>query len=169
MKPCVIYVNSETDAKHLAYKVYDVMCPPEHRSFQPRPVELMASGNAIEHALKVSQIVKQKFNNQIHQIITTKLHLTESGEPLHEANKVDQSKLQWMMKGSGLSTNSSCQERFMFAKQQRIIPCIKIQLSREKLDTEHIGYQRPGVPILAKKTNVKQPYDNDHRFNHRRP
>ena len=66
MKPCVIYVNSETDSKHLAYKVYEIMSAHEQSNLQPRPVELLASGNAIEYALKVSQIVKQKFNNQIH-------------------------------------------------------------------------------------------------------
>ena len=117
MKPCQFYVNNEADAKHLANKVHEIMSVQDFASHQLKSVELLASGNAIELALKIASIVKYKFNNQIHQIISTKLHLTERGEPLHQENQIHQSQLQWMMKGCGFPINSNCQERFMFAKQ----------------------------------------------------
>ena len=61
-------------------------------------------------------LVKNNFKQGIHQIISTNLHLTEKGEALGDNNKIDHKQLNWMMKGSGLSANSTCAERFQFAK-----------------------------------------------------
>ena len=58
MKPCQFYINNEADAKQLAYKVQEIMSTPDYVHHQLKSVELMASGSAIELALKVSSIVK---------------------------------------------------------------------------------------------------------------
>ena len=130
---------------------------------KPDAVELLASGSAIEMAIKVSMLVKNSFKNGVHQIMTTNLHLTEKGEPLHEANIVDQQQLHWMMKGSGLSQNATCLDRFQFTKSQRVTPCIKITLSTNKLDSSEIGYHRPSVPVLTKKLKSKGNDDGVHK------
>lgn len=111
MKPTIIFVNSEGDLKQFATRAIGHLQSIDNtQNFQT--VDLLASGHAIELAIKVAMLVKNNFKSGIHQIISTNLHLTEKGEPLNETNKVDQKQLQWMMKGSGLSQHSTCMDRF---------------------------------------------------------
>ena len=55
-----------------------------------QPVEIYASGNAIENALKTVSAVEENFSQTLHKIIETKLHITEPGELLTEKNVFDQ-------------------------------------------------------------------------------
>ena len=43
-------------------------------------MEVYASGNAIDSALKIVSTVEEDFNQTLHKIVETKLHITEPGE-----------------------------------------------------------------------------------------
>ena len=51
-------------------------------------IEILASGGAIDAALKVKSAVKANFNNMLHQITETSLHMTEVGQALKESTQI---------------------------------------------------------------------------------
>ena len=52
----------------------------EKKNFKPHTVEVYASGNAIDSAFKIVSTVEEDFNQTLHKIVETKLHITEPGE-----------------------------------------------------------------------------------------
>ena len=58
----------------------------EQKNFKPHTVEVYASGLAIDSALKIVSAVEEDFNQTLHKIVETKLHITEPGEFLTDKN-----------------------------------------------------------------------------------
>ena len=48
--------------------------------------EILASGQAIEPALKVTALIQSSMEGKLHQITESNLHITEVGEPLRDSN-----------------------------------------------------------------------------------
>ena len=131
--------------------------------YQGQPIEVCASGAAIESALKIVSAVEETFGFSLHKIVDTKLHITEAGEYLTDANAATPEKLRQLMSQGSHTQEYSCKTKFEFAMHQRITPSIRIALSLEKPNTEDIGYHHPQVPLSAKKA---QPAYMENKYRH---
>ena len=65
--------------------------------YQGQPVEVCASGQAIENALKIVSAVEEAFDFALHKTVETKLHITAPGEYLTDHNAATPEKLRQLM------------------------------------------------------------------------
>ena len=123
---------------------------------QDAEIILIGYGSAIKHCLTVGLEVQKKFKHGLHQIVDTHLHAIRrcpSGVPEAptDRSRIDEATVDSMLRFEP-AENRTCEGKFAFLvaqKKHALTPQVIVTLSTRKLDTQHIGYHRPKVPLMT--------------------